>query len=70
MKALAQMGLSAVTFSRAETGGFSAKKTGDGQRMKLDPYSGDQLVVSFDHNLNENLEFKFDKLKLFFNFKI
>ena len=46
-------GAIAATLSRAETGGFSAKKTGDGAN-EVDPYYGDQLVVSFDHNLNEN----------------
>ena len=46
-------GAIAATLSRAETEGFSAKKTGDGAN-EVDPYYGDQLVVSFDHNLNEN----------------
>ena len=57
-----QKGSAAVSISRAETAGFSAKKTGAGAN-ELDPYSGNQISVSFNRELKNNLDFTLSALK-------
>ena len=57
-----EKGSAAVSISRAETAGFSAKKTGDGAN-EVDPYSGNQISVSFDRKLKNNLNFSLSALK-------
>ena len=57
-----QQGSAAVSISRAETAGFSAKKTGAGAN-ELDPYSGNQISVSFNRELKNNLDFTLSALK-------
>ena len=49
-------GSAALSLSRVQTKGFSAKKTGDGAN-EVDPYSGNHLRLSLDHMVNENLSF-------------
>ena len=57
-----QQGSAAVSISRAETAGFSAKKTGAGAN-ELDPYSGNQISVSFNRELKNKLDFNLSALK-------
>ena len=57
-----EKGSAAVSISRAETAGFSAKKTGAGAN-EVDPYSGNQISVSFDRKLKNNLNFSLSALK-------
>ena len=57
-----EKGSAAVSVSRAETAGFSAKKTGAGAN-ELDPYSGNQISVSFNRELKNNLDFTLSALK-------
>ena len=57
-----QKGSAAVSISRAETAGFSAKKTGAGAN-EVDPYSGNQTSVSFNRELKSNLDFSLSALK-------
>ena len=57
-----EKGSAAVSVSRAETAGFSAKKTGAGAN-EVDPYSGNQISASFNRELKNNLEFSLSALK-------
>ena len=57
-----EKGSAAVSVSRAETAGFSAKKTGAGAN-EVDPYSGNQVSASFNRELKNNLEFSLSALK-------
>ena len=57
-----QKGSAAVSISRAETAGFSAKKTGAGAN-EADPYSGNQISLSFNRELKNNLDFSLSALK-------
>jgi vitamin B12 transporter len=57
-----EKGSAAVFISRAKTAGFSAKKTGAGAN-EVDPYSGNQISVSFDRKLKNNLNFSLSALK-------
>ena len=57
-----EKGSAAVSISRAETAGFSAKKTGAGAN-EVDPYSGNQISASFNRELKNNLEFSLSALK-------
>ena len=57
-----EKGSAAVSVSRAETAGFSAKKTGAGAN-ELDPYSGNQISASFNRELKNSLEFSLSALK-------
>ena len=57
-----QKGSAAVSISRAETAGFSAKKTGAGAN-EVDPYSGNQVSVSLNRELKNNLDFSLSALK-------
>ena len=54
-------GAAAISLSRVETKGFSAKKTGLGAN-ETDPYSGNHLRFTFDHNVSENLSVNFAAL--------
>jgi len=55
-------GSAAISISRAETAGFSAKKTGAGAN-EVDPYSGNQVSLSFNREVKNNLEFSLSALK-------
>ena len=54
-------GSAALSLSRLQTKGFSAKKTGTGAN-EADPYSANHLRLSLDHNINENLSFSISGL--------
>jgi len=56
-----QKGSAAVSISRAETAGFSAKKTGAGAN-EVDPYSGNQISLSLTREIN-NLDFSLSALR-------
>ena len=51
-------GSASFSVSRAETSGFSAKKTGLGAN-EADPYSGNSLNLSLDHSLTNNIGLNF-----------
>jgi len=63
-------GSAAVSISRAETAGFSARKTfastapspGEADN-EVDPYEGNQARVSLEHNLNDRVKLSFGILK-------
>jgi vitamin B12 transporter len=55
-------GSAAISISRAETAGFSAKKTGAGAN-EVDPYSGNQVSLSFNREVKNNIELSLSALK-------
>ena len=57
-----EKGSAAISISRAETAGFSAKKTGAGAN-EVDPYSGNQVSLSFNREVKNNIEFSLSALK-------
>ena len=54
-------GAAAISLSRLQTKGFSAKKTGAGAD-EADPYTANHLRFSLDHNIKENLSFSLSGL--------
>ena len=57
-----EKGSAAISISRAQTAGFSAKKTGAGAN-EVDPYSGNQVSLSFNLEVKNNIEFSLSALK-------
>jgi vitamin B12 transporter len=57
-----EKGSAAISISRAETAGFSAKKTGAGAN-EVDPYSGNQVSLSFNREVKNNIELSLSALK-------
>lgn len=55
-------GSAAVSVSRAETAGFSAMKTGAGAN-EADPYSGNQISLSINRAVKNNLDLSISALK-------
>ena len=60
-ESVGEEGSAAITLSRLQTEGFSAKKTGNGANEN-DPYSGNLIRVAIEQAINKNLKLNFSGL--------